>query len=273
MLVTCSIDARNWSAAQRIIMQHSKTLPGEALPRAVAFVVREAKARTPFTTIGQIDSELSVISTPMLSTRGARKGLPLKSGKNLVNVVEGGLATKIVLARLHLGSKYNTLTDMKYALDRANFSLGGGVAGFWAKVEETAERMAKSRHSSTHFLQVTWNAVLNALAPLVPATYQGAVRRWAGGDDKYGIAPDLGRAQMAGAGTGYATLTIENRAGMDDRFPNISKQRNEAAHRLLVPALQTAIDANFDKQMELINRNKWLDNSSSLRMLGVSVMP
>ncbi|MGC9944735.1 MAG: hypothetical protein ABSE48_23175 [Verrucomicrobiota bacterium] len=107
MLVTCRLDTRNLMAAQTIFNKYSRFTPAEGLNRTVLFITRATQMATPFVATGQIDSELSVMTAPQLSTRGARKGLPKrprrKGGATPVDtsVVEGGLATLITLARLH----------------------------------------------------------------------------------------------------------------------------------------------------------------------------
>lgn len=266
--VYCSVDTRNLVGALNVLRQYSRQEPSESLHRAVAFTIKDAKDHTPFTEISQIDTDLSVQTTPVLSTRGKRKGLPLKSGKSNVAVTEGGLATKIVLARLHRYSNYNLLTDQKYALDKASFSPGAGEAGFWAKVEQVAQRMAKSRHSSTHFFQVSWNAVLAALAPFVPSSYRGAVLTWSGGRQ---VPAELGYVSPARANDPQAVCVIENRLGMDDEFPTISAIRNMAAHRILEPVLQSSINNQYEKAMAQIAKQRLLDRRPSLAVYGVKV--
>lgn len=266
--VYCSVDTRNLVGAIKVLQQYSRQEPSEALHRAVAFTIKDAKDHTPFTEISRIDTELSVQTTPVLSTRGKRKGLPLKSGRTNVSVTEGGLATKIVLARLHRYSGYNLLTDQKYALDRASFSPGGGQAGFWAKVEEVAQRMARSRHSSTHFFQISWNAVLTALAPFVPAGYRGAVLSWAGGRQ---VVAELGAVTPAKPNDPQAVCIIENRLGMDDDFPTISAIRNMEAHRILEPVLQMSINRQYARSMEEIAKRNLLNRRPSLAAYGVKV--
>jgi hypothetical protein len=261
-----NLNTRNLEMAMLVLRKYSRTAPGEALPRTVAFIVKDAKEHTPFTEMGRIDTELQVDTTPVISSR---TGKPLKSGRKSYSVTEGGLATKIVLARMRPYSNYNVLTDRKYALDQANFSPGAGEAGFWAQVEAVAQRMVASRHSSTHFFQVSWNAVLASLVPFVPDKYRGAVATWSGKGRK--VVGDLGAATMGGIGTTFATCVIENRVGMDDEFPTISAIRNMEAHRILEPVLQDSIDSEFQSAMSEIGRRGLLETSPQLAGLGVLV--
>jgi hypothetical protein len=219
-----------------------------------------------------IDSELEVETVPVLSMKGPRAGLPVRSGKNNIEVTPGGLATKIILARLNRYSNYNVLTDMKYALDKATFSPGMGTAGFWARVAMVAQRMVKSRHSSTHFFQASWNAILAKLVPLVPESYRSAVANWAGqGNRGREIDPTLGDVYRAPSNTTDPKCTIENRLGMVESLPTISEIRNLAAHQILEPILQKSIDRNFDQMMEMIHDRGWEEIAPKLEVHGVLV--
>ena len=258
-------------AAQRIIAQHIKTAPTESLPRAVAFVVKDAKDRTPVTPVSRIDTELQVKTTPILVTRGSRTGVPRKDKKSTIEVGDRDtLAIKIQLARLNPYSNYNILTDRRYALSRSSFSPGMGAGGFWSKLQIVAQRMVKRRHSSSGFFKISWNAVLGALAPLVPSQYRGAVETWSGKEGRK-VSASLGSAQMSGKDTSRVSIKIDNLVGMDPKYPTISEIRNMEAHRTLGPALQRAIDANFIKQMDLIAKKGWRDKAPQLRGLGVMV--
>lgn len=252
--------------AHRVLHVYSTTAPSEALAKAVAFVVKDAKDHTYFTTTSKIDTELQVQTTPVIATRGRNAGQPLRSGRKNYAVTEGGLATKIVLARLNPYSNYNILTDRRYWLPRFGFSPGQGVAGFWKKVEQVAQRMVAARHSSIKFFLQSWNAVIGALAAIVPANYTDYFNRVAGKTN-----PALGAASSTGMSTNNVTITIENRLGMDSRYPTINAIRNMSAHQQLVPVLQAAIDRNFEKQMQLIAKKKLLDLSPQLKALGLNV--
>jgi len=238
------IDTSNFMKAHAMLHRNSKTIPSQALHKSVAFVVRDAKRHTPFTEVSRIDTELSVETTPLLVTQGARKGLPRRDKKTQIAVASKGLAMRIMLARLHRYSNYNILTDMKYALDQASFSPGMGRAGFWARMQLVAQRMVKSRHSSTHFMQVSWNAILIRLANYVPSNYKGAVMTWAGSNGRPPVM-DLGEVIPAKPNEPFVSCTIENRLGMDSRYPTISAIRNMESHRILDRVLQISIDRNF----------------------------
>lgn len=201
-------------------------------------IALKTKALTPFVTLERIDTELGVISTPILSTRGKRKGLPLKSGRKSIAVPDQSVAMKIVLARLHPGSKYNQSTRQRWALDRATFSPGGGKAGFWAKVKEVATRMVSARHSSTHFLQAGWATVYQKLTLF---RYNRALVEdlAATAATQPGVYDDLGAVTLSGGGTNVS-LVLENMVGMKGKN---SESYNEALQKHGGPALQAGVDA------------------------------
>lgn len=267
-LLSCRIDTSNLNRAQAIFNEYGKTVPAQSIARTALFVIDDAQRNTPVTSVGRIDSELSIITTPVLSSRGKRKGLPLKSGKKNYTVVEGGLGTRIALARLSPYSDYNILTDRRYALDRATFSPGGGQAGFWARIEEVVKHMIAARHSSTHFFKQSWNAIREKLLPWVPPAYRRG--RITDSDANRAVNPLLGNASMSANGF-EAVLTIENLIGLDDRFPTISAIRNLGAHQILAPVLQASIDREFASKMEYAAKQGWIDRMNQLKALGVEV--
>lgn len=265
-VISTRIDTSDLMRAQAIFQEYSLQVPSQGLNRTVLFVLRAAQKNTPFVTGSRIDTELSVSTTPVLSTRGARKGLPLRSGRKNVAVTEGGMATRIVLARMHRGSAYNQRTDQKYFIERAGFS-SGGAAGFWKRVEQTAQRMVKSRHSSTHFFQATWGVLIQKILPDVPPGYRGGGAIGPGRDAN----PTLGDVEPARAGTLTPACTVENRMGMSEVYPRLDFSRNAAAFAILAPALQAAIDAEYESKMEEASRRGWIERQGRLAACGFTI--
>lgn len=255
-------------SAHQLLRQYSKSNPSESLAKAVAFVIKDAKDNTPFVTLERIDTELSVVSSPAVLKSGKLSRDKTRQREE-VDLDSQSVAARIVLSRLHPDSNYNRLTDMKYAIDRMSFSPGLGISGFWSRVIATATRMVKSRHSSTHFFKVSWNAVLCKMIGLVPQNYRGAVTMWAGGGRP--VIAELGNATMTGVGSPQVFLRIDNNMGTDEEYPTIAARRNEAAHRILGPVLQRAIDRNYEKQMQIAAERGLLDRAPQLKALGVNV--
>lgn len=268
MILNAKIDTKNFMQGFQVLRVYSKTEPSKALHRAVAFVVHDAKQNTPFVTTGKIDAELNVQATPMLVTRGARAGLPRKDNKQQLEIADGGLAMRIQLARLNPNSNYNALTDNRYKLDRASFSPGMGYSGFVQRLKLFAQRMVARRHSSTHFFEVSWNALLAHLADLVPDNYRAAVTRWHGGR---GVSMALGRVIPARAGESLATCKIENRIGMDEHYPTINAIRNMEAHRILEPVLQASINREYENMVREGMKRGLLDNQGKLTAKGFRI--
>ena len=256
-----------------LLRQGSKTATGPALARSVGFVLEKAKDLTPFATMGQIDTELQVQTEPRLYKSGAKAGLQ-KLGKgrykepltNITGMEDDSLAAKIILARLSRYSNYNVLTDMRYALDRKTFSPGAGESGFWTVVKAAAAKMIRTRHSSTHFFQQSWNAVIEKLVPYVPEAYKGHFASVAGG-----MTPEfseIGRIEYSGQGSAIQHLLIENRLGMAEKYPTINAIRNLGANKQMAPALQKAIDLEFLSQINTAMKRGLLDEAAKIRMLG-----
>lgn len=277
MIATCQIDTTNWLRGHELLHRYSRTMPSEALAKSVAFVVKDAKARTAYVPPDRIDTELAVQVTPVIGARG--KPLSTKYAKNRVYNANGTgsggnpypevpLAWLMIGARANVGSKFNASTSGRWAIAGGHPFKGHSVSEFAGIMSQLVSRMVKSRRSSTHFFEQSWNAVLTALAPFVPARYQAYFQGAAG---RTGMPNEIGKADMAGRGTLAPSLRIENRLGMDGEFPNLDAQRNAAAHRILEPALQAAIDRNFEEQMEIAARRGLLDEAPKLRVVGFEV--
>lgn len=130
----------------------SRTM-AEQCVTSMGIILSNARRGTPFTEIGRIDAELEVTSTPVLAKSGARKGLPLKSGKANISVPERGVAAMIVVSRMHPKSPYSVSTGNRWPVAMPATK---GAAAFWQYVQEAAQRMVKARKSSTHYLEAGW---------------------------------------------------------------------------------------------------------------------
>ena len=226
--------------------------PAVAANTAGYRIVCAAFAFTPAATMAKIDQNMSAVTTPVLSTRGARKGLPLRSGKNNVAVTEGGNATRVVLKRMNMRSRYNRLTGWYWAINRYEFSPGQGEAGFWRKVYDTAVRMVKARHSSTHFLKTGWIPGIRMLQE------SGLISRSA--TRGLGVRPPAKRAKTI-EDAGYAIAAREglttrcevgNRIGLGGSNSILSDKHNDALHKYGGPALERAIAQEYDQTVTYV---------------------
>jgi hypothetical protein len=129
---------------------------------SVTFISLRARKLTPAADIGRIDAELEVEVSPVLSTRGKRKGLPLKSGKKSVGTKPGvrvPLITLITMARMNPASDFNLRTGGKWAIPSVILPRGPGTARDRQMIiGHINQRSVMARHSSTHYLQTGWTS-------------------------------------------------------------------------------------------------------------------
>lgn len=215
------IDASSLNKAVAMGLQVTRQEPRALVLNSAKAIVYRALELTPYVEISTIDSEMGIISEPVLSTRGNRKGLPLKSGRKKITVPADSMAVSIVLARLNPTSKYNLRTRQRWALDKASFSPGGGESGFWSAVKATAQRMVLAKHSSTHFLQAGWATAYRRLKMMGngPAPLTASIEDVESGVIdveaivERGESQDFGDAKIKGTGTGVS-LDAENLVGL-----------------------------------------------------------
>lgn len=191
----------------------------------------KAGKATPFVPISRMDAELDARAT-------------LRDGRE--NTAGLTVGEAIVLARANPGSRYNQLTDSRWALPAG---LGAGGYGqlakrvFFDRLESYAERQKSARHSSSHFLQSGWKQVKNLLRALGYRAGTG-FNAADGGDAR----PEnrlsterLGAVVQGGQGSRDQWLRIENSVGMEGTS-NLAYSRNQALHDYGGPALQRATD-------------------------------
>jgi hypothetical protein len=270
--VTCRIDTQKWVQAQGILMSHTKTKTSQGLARAVAFVVKDAKLESikRNVPISRIDADLD---RPVTTSRG--KAL---NGKTTLTY---GMA--VVLARANPNSRYSKMTDNRWPVvfgaKPSDFAMpkdyrhGIPNGNPWvlfldAIVKPMVERMRSARHSSSGFLAITWNPVLDAISTYVDDKYKAAVGAWSGYSAKKKLLFGVGDARMVGEGTQKCTLTVFNQLGMSSLYPNLDKERNAAVHRILGPILQASIDKNFKRQCQVAWDKYGIDLESKLKSLG-----
>lgn len=270
-IFSCRIDTTNFMKAQAIIRQHSRQKPAEGLNRAVAHVVREAQKNTPLTSTGRIDTKLQVTTNPVISKKwkitkksviGVRQHKLAKGSQGPKFVPLAALIIQAQVLRVDNAarsqpgmSRINRMTSGRYARMSSPFRGVSRRTGA-AKMRAAISRMVKAGHSSVGFFKQSWTGILKALNP------------------KGGGPPTdntIGIASPATPGTAVATCVIENRLGMDGRWPALDARRNAAAHRILAPALQNAINSEFHKSMELIDKKGWNEAKPTLAQLGFVV--
>ena len=158
--MTAAVDVSALVRATPRIVAFGRRTMQEQCVTSITFIVLRAQKLTPAADIGRIDAELDVEVSPVLSTRGKRKGLPLKSGKKSVAPRAGvrvPMAVLITMARFNPTSDYNKLTGGRWALPMAMLPSGPGSARDRQMViGQLIQRMTMAKHSSTHYLQTGW---------------------------------------------------------------------------------------------------------------------
>ena len=227
----------------------------------MGFVVRRAQQLTPVVSLTKIDTQLRVTTSPAVLKNGQlsknkkrQRGVVTAQGR-LTRSQQGPrmvpLAALIVQAQSNPNSRFSQLTSMRWLRRHSPFKGVSRRTGAM-KMRAAISRLAKGRYSSRAFFKASWNGILTALSLKAPASH-------------------LSTATPAVPGSLTATCTIENRPGMDGRWPALDATRNAAAHRVLAPILQQAINEEFDKAMVLIDKKGWSDKKAELAKYGFNV--
>ena len=271
--VTCKIDAQKWVIAQGVLMSHTKTKTSQGLARAVAFVVKDAKMESlkRSVPISRIDADLD----RPVTTRRAQSSKPKRRDDIVHPTFSYGEA--IVMARMNPMSKYSIATDNRWAITNIGATIRGFARGYGDEnaiqmmldfIKPWVSRMRSARHSSSNFLAISWNPVLDAISTYVDDRYKAAVGAWSGYDAKKKLIFGAGDARMVGEGTQKCTLTVFNQLGMSSVYPKLDEKRNAAVHRILGPILQASIDKNFQRQCQVAWDKYGIDLKSKLKQLG-----
>ena len=161
-MMTMSVDVSALSRAVPRITAFGRRTIQEQCVTSVTFIALRAQKLTPAASVGRIDADLEVEVSPVLSTRGKRKGLPLKSGKKSVQAQRGvrvPIGVLIVMARMDPNSKYSRLTGNRWPL--LGLPTGPGTAAARQQfIGAALSRMTMGRHSSTHFLETGWTPAI-----------------------------------------------------------------------------------------------------------------
>jgi len=266
MEVYCEIDTTNLSAAiDRLLNGFTKRTPAIAANTAALFVIRGTQEKTPVTTIGRIDTEMNVITSPKVLKNGKLSKDKTKQNE-VVNLMAGGdgelnAAMSIVIARTHPTSNYNVLTGNRWALQAPSFNAGKftkayGESGkamaaqlWWQWVRDAATRMVKARHSSVAFLKASWTESIARLIPNVPSRFRGDVSGFSQGRRVLMSSP----AVPAREGETNAVCRVSNTLGVDNANSVLGDKYNEAAHRILEPVLQNQIDNEAWSTMQRVH--------------------
>jgi hypothetical protein len=255
------LDTTNLNKAMAIFRRFGRSAPSLMVNRTAMFVVYETQKNTPFVELGRISSDMQVSVVPVVPTRGVKKGTT-----QVVMNEKVTMAMKIVLARMHPNSKYNQMTGNRWLIDKPQ--VGGSNAGarywsFWNFVEQAAERMVRARRSSTHFLKSSWTPILMKLK--IATKSKISIEKF----DTNKKVLMTGEVELAQPGTFHPVCKISNTLGMN--WPNaiLGKKYNDAAHRILEPIMQRAIDKEAVTKLQKAFREGWIDQANLVRQFGL----
>ena len=270
-------------------MRYSNTCPAESLNKTVLFVVRDAQESTQVVSPGRINSDLNVTTSPeltkfgKLSTAKGKQNEVVSFTNRTPGVNASGIgpsndvsamntAMRFVLARMHPTSKLSIMTGNRWPVAMPDTGRGRGrgtgtdrIALFWVYVKQVAERMVKSRRSSSGFLKHSWAGIIFKLLPYVPKGYGGVQ------SDIFGNAAEFGEVWPARPGSSVVVCKIENRIGMNPVTKELGKRYNQAAHAILGPILQESINREYDGKMRELARRGLAEEVPKLADCGVLV--
>lgn len=290
MDLTCRLDTTKLNQVQAILLRHSNTAPARSINKTALYVIRKAQELTPVVSQSAIDSDMNVTTSPgitkagKISTAKDRQHETVAFGNRAPDATNSSAmntAMRIVLARMHPTSRFSILTGNRWGIPKdaiPSFGRGrsthkefGGSATdssslFWAWVKQVAERMVKTRHSSTGFLKHSWAAIIYKLIPHAGGGALPDIGELGGG-------ANFGEVKPAVEGRSLAICRCDNTLGIGNANDVLSEKYNKAAHRILEPVLQRAIDIEFKGKMEYASKQEWAKDEQELRALGMLVNP
>lgn len=220
--------------------KYTKRAPADTCNFVGKEVAFGAYANTPYVTAPKIDAELDVIVSPVIGKRGK----PLKNRKqySIGKAQNVPLAALIIQARANSRSRYNVLTNLRYALSGSPFKGVSRQAGA-AAMAALIDNMIKSRRRSVSFIRAGWVRAMKVLKSLTPSRFGG----------KSGIPSNaneaLGDVIPAQQGRTETFCLIENDVGLEGKN---SESHNRALQQYGAPALQMAMDMEGRKQMDYV---------------------
>lgn len=251
---TVVIDSSGLNRGLFYANQYRKTAPADSANTAAFFVAVATRNDTPFVTPETIDAELAVeVLVEKIGKRGGLLKNPHKrfSAKTTSANPEVPLAVLIIQARANPQSRYNQLTNSRYALTASPFKGVSRQAGRMA-MADMVHKMIANRHKSGHFLFAGWQAVVKKMRKFAKLKYAstsvGNVNR------SYGES-DLGNASPAFRGSDLAVCVIENDVGLEGEN---AESHNRALLEYSGPALQRALDNQGKREMQF-----YLDKSGA----------
>ena len=287
MDLTCRVDTTNLMRANTILMRHSNRSPARCLNSTAYHVIKDVADGFPVVAQGTIDSDMNVTTSPAVLNSGrlskdkTRQHELIAFGNRTPDdedVSAQNTAERIVLARMHPGSKYSIETGNRWGIAPPDFGRGrsmsrrfGGSATdstalFWAWVKEVAERMIRARHSSTGFLKKSWIDLKVSLLPFA----MGSNNPFGGS----GMITNYSDISPAKEGSNAVICRVSNTLGVGyGTTKELSEKYNQANHEIAEPRIRDAINREFKKKLDLADKQEWAKDEPELRALGLLVNP
>ena len=280
MQLTCVMETSLLMRASMILMRHTSTSPARCVNKAAYFVIDdvvEADGGFPVVAQSTIDSDMQVTVTPIVSAG-------YKGQTNITGNVEKTRAMMIVVARMNPNSKYSLSTGNRWPVAMPATGLGvsrgtgmgpfrpspldrmAAKLNFWNFVEQVAERMVRSRHSSTGFIKKSWID----LRVIIQQFSLGKNPNPFGG----GMITNYSDVSPAKEGSPLAVCRVSNNLGTGyETTKELSEKYNDANHRIAEPRIRNAINREFSERVKYADKQEWAKDEPELRALGVLVKP
>lgn len=243
----------NLANSMRMLAQRTNKLPSVIVNRAAMSIAIKAKNTMPVTLPTQIDTALNASVTPMLSTRGPRKGLPLKSGKVKINsfgrVGKGAhpnvpLAVLIINAQVRSGSNFNNITGHIFQRFASPFKGVTRKRG-GARMLAAMKRLLSSRRQSSgyyrlcaHVVQEMFRAALGKTAPVIGPRSEPGFEALPGTGK---VSRNIGK--LAGGTPAYGSGISARASFWVTATESDSKGARGGLDRVARPVWQAAVDA------------------------------
>lgn len=255
MISATTVDTSGLNRGIQSALVYTKRSVPEMVNTAAYWCAVNAKANTPYITATEVDAELSVVKTEVIrkgysgianSGKARKKKFTYRGGVNnsVTSVHDVPITVLIIAARAKQGSRYNTITSNRYALDKNPFA-GVSRAQGRAAMLALERKMISSRHSSGHFLQSGWVESIRTLRPFSVQKFsksKASPTEWSG----FYHGGNFGSAIPAIMGGLWSSATITNNLGAQ------GKMRDKVNQALLAKGtipLQIAVDREGKEQM------------------------
>ena len=237
--VSATVDVSGLAAVIPALVEFGRRTTAEQCVTSMGMILQEAQDLTPYSTIGQIDSDLQVEGYGV--TKGGKLSKAKKPRRKEYRVV-GMKGVRIVLSRMYQDSEFNLETGQRWFLPKPQTH---GAAAFWDWVWQALQRMTKSRHSSAHFMQAGYAAARNACvqSPLFKNKYRAAAGAVNANPMDIRDKERLGGTEISGVASAAFLIRSENNVGTlsGQGTMELSAKHRQALLDYSLPAVEAAV--------------------------------